>query len=198
VTAAEQSRPDVARRRVRWKLHQKRIDPSRLVFIDETWAKTNMTRTHGWWRRGQKLPAKLPHGKWRTMTFLAALRCDGITAPFAFEGAMNGETFETYVEDVLTPTLRPRDLVIMDNLGSHKGQLVRRAIRKAGAHLFFLPPYSPDLNPIEQVFSKLKRALRKAEKRSLDALWPEIGRIIKTFTAQECANYFREAGYASA
>lgn len=182
---------------MRWRLHQKRIDPSRLVFIDETWAKTNMTRTHGWWQRGQPLPAKVPHGKWRTMTFLAALRVDGITAPFAFEGAMNGETFETYVEDVLTPTLRPGDLVVMDNLGSHKGRLVRRAIRKAGAHLFFLPPYSPDLNPIEQVFSKLKRALRKADKRSLDALWPEIGRIIKTFSSDECANYFREAGYAS-
>jgi transposase len=131
------------------------------------------------------------------MTFLAALRLSGITAPFAFEGPMNGEAFETYVEDVLIPTLKPGDLVIMDNLGSHKGRFVRRAIRKAGAHLFFLPPYSPDLNPIEQVFSKLKRALRKADKRSLDALWPAIGDILKTFSAQECANYFKAAGYAS-
>lgn len=143
----------MARKRARWKRHQARLDPRRLVFIDETWAKTNMTRTHGRCARGQRLVAKVPHGHWKTMTFLAALRCDQITAPFVLDGPINGEWFLAYVQQVLVPTLSPGDVVVMDNLGSHKSKAVRQALRKAGAHLIFLPPYSPDLNPIEQVFA---------------------------------------------
>ena len=141
--ASEQDRPDVARRRAQWKKYQGRLDPARLVFIDETWAKTNMTRTHGRAPRGERLVAKVPHGHWRTLTFLAALRCDRIDAPCVIDGPINGESFLAYVEQVLVPTLKPGDIVIMDNLGSHKGKAVRRAIRAAGAKLFFLPPYSP-------------------------------------------------------
>lgn len=176
---------------------QEWLDPTRLVFIDETWAKTNMSRTHGWWQRGKALLAKVPHGHWKTMTFLAALRCDGITAPFVLDGPINGESFAAYVEQVLVPTLRPGDIVVLDNLGSHKGSAIRRMIRAAGARLFFLPPYSPDFNPIEQVFSKLKRLLRKAEPRSTDSVWQSIGKLLGRFTSEECASYLRNAGYAS-
>jgi transposase len=165
VFATEQDRPDIARRRARWKRHQLKIDPARLVFIDETWAKTNMTRTHGWWRRGFPLRAQVPHGHWRTMTFLAALRHDRITAPCVIDGPINGESFRAYVEQVLVPTL--------------------------------LPPYSPDLNPIEQVFAKLKILLRKAEERTIEGVWRRIGSLLQHFTPQECANYLRNAGYAS-
>jgi transposase len=195
--ATEQDRPDVARRRVRWKKYQGRLDPARLVFIDETWAKTNMTRLYGWAPRGHKLLAKVPQGHWRTLTFLAALRHDRIDAPCVIDGPINGETFLAYVEQVLVPTLKPGDIVIIDNLGSHKGKAVRRAIRAAGARLFFLPPYSPDLNPIEQVFAKLKTLLRKAAERTVEATWKRIGALLQAFTPQECANYFRNAGYAS-
>ena len=177
--------------------HQGRLDPSRLVFIDETWAKTNMARTHGRAPRGQRLNGKVPHGHWRTMTFLAALRCDRIEAPCVFDGPINGRSFLAYVEQLLVPTLRPGDIVIMDNLGSHKSQAIRRAIRNAGAKLFFLPPYSPDLNPIEQVFAKLKALLRKAAERTVEATWRRIGQLLDRFTPQECRNYFRNAGYAS-
>ena len=187
----------MARRRVRWKTHQGRLDASRLVFIDETWAKTNMTRTHGRCARGRRLIAKAPHGHWRTLTFLAALRCDRIDAPCVIDGPINGQSFLAYVEQFLVPTLSPGDIVIMDNLGSHKGQAVRRAIRGAGAKLFFLPPYSPDLNPIEQVFAKLKTLLRKADERSTEATWRRIGTLLDRFTPDECANYLRNAGYAS-
>jgi hypothetical protein len=137
----------VARRRAQWKKYQGRLDPARLVFIDETWAKTNMTRTHGRAARGKRLVAKVPHGRWRTLTFLAALRHDRIDAPCVIDGPINAESFLAYVEQVLVPALRPGDIVIIDNLGSHKGKAIRRAIRAAGAKLFFLPPYSPDLNP---------------------------------------------------
>ena len=133
----------MARKRDRWRRHQARLDPRRLVFIDETWAKTNMTRTHGRCARGRRLVDKVPHGHWKTLTFLAALRCDAITAPFVLDGPINGEWFLAYVEQVLVPTLRPGDVVVMDKLGSHKGKAVRRAIRQAGAHLIFLPPCSP-------------------------------------------------------
>ena len=139
------------------------------MFIDETWAKTNMTRLRGWSPRGAKLLAKVPHGHWQTLTFLAALRHDRIDAPLVLDGPINGESFLAWVEQMLLPTLTPGDVVIMDNLGSHKGLAVRRAIRAAGAHLLFLPPYSPDLNPIEQVFPKLKTLLRKAAERSVEA-----------------------------
>jgi transposase len=187
----------VARRRIRWRKHQSRLDPRRLVFIDETWAKTNMTRTHGRCRRGQRLVAKVPHGHWRTLTFLAALRADRIDAPCVLDGPINGPGFKAYVEQFLVPTLKPGDIVIMDNLGSHKGPAIRQALRVVGAKLFFLPPYSPDLNPIEQVFSKLKALLRKADERSVEATWKRIGSLLDRFSPAECANYLANAGYAS-
>ena len=187
----------MARRRARWKRHQSKIDPTRLVFIDETWTKTNMIRSHGWCARGRPLNAKAPQGHWRTMTFIAALRCDRIDAPFVLDGPINGEWFTAYVREMLVPTLKPGDIVVMDNLGSHKGKPVRQAIREAGARLFFLPPYSPDLNPIEQVFAKLKTLLRKAEERTVDATWRRIGELLDHFQPNECANYIRNAGYAS-
>ena len=187
----------MARKRSRWKRHQGRLDPSRLVFIDETWAKTNMTRTHGRAPRGARLQAKVPHGHWKTMTFIAALRLEGITAPLVLDQPINGAWFLAYVEQVLIPTLRPGDIVIMDNLGSHRADVVRKAIRKAKVHLLFLPPYSPDLNPIEQVFAKLKTLLRKADERSIEAVWRRIGTLLDLFTTAECANYIRHAGYAS-
>ena len=169
-----------------------------MVFIDETWAKTNMTRSHGRAPRGQRLVAKAPHGRWRTLTFLAALRHDRITAPCVIDGPINGQSFLAYIEQVLVPTLRPGDIVVFDNLASHKGKAVRRSIRAAGAKLFFLPPYSPDLNPIEQVFAKLKTLLRKAAERSVEATWKRIGALLPNFTPQECANYLENSGYASA
>lgn len=195
--AREQDRPDVSRRRAQWRNYQGLIDPSRLVFIDETWAKTNMTRTHGWAPRGQRLVDKVPHGRWKTATFLAALRHDRIAAPCLFDGPINGERFLAYVEQALVPTLQPGDIVIMDNLGSHKGKAVRRAIRNAGAKLIFLPKYSPDLNPIEQLFAKLKTLLRKAAARTIEAVTTAIGQLLDLYTPHECANYFRNAGYAS-
>jgi len=194
--ASERDRPDVARHRARWQRHQGKIDPCRLVFLDETWTKTNMAPLRGWAPRGQRLIAKVPQGKWKTMTFLAALRHDGIDAPWLLDGPINGERFRTYVEKVLLPTLKPGDIVIMDNLGSHKGKAVRQAIRAAGAKLFFLPKYSPDLNPIEQVFAKLKHSLRKAAARTVEAVCQAIGQLLDTLTTKECANYFAKAGYA--
>ena len=149
--------------------------PRRLVFLNETWAKTNMTRRHGHCARGARLVAKVPHGRWRTVTFLAALRHDRITAPCVIDGPINGASFRAYIEQFLVPTLSPGDVVVMDNLGSHKGKAVRRAIRAAGAKLFFLPRYSPDLNPIEQVFAKPKTLLRKTDPRTIEATWRSIG-----------------------
>jgi transposase len=150
-----------------------------------------MTRRHGRCPRGARLVAKVPHGRWRTLTFLAALRCDRIAAPCVIDGPINGTSFRAYVEQFLVPTLAAGDIVIMDNLGSHKG-------RTAGAKLFFLPRYSPDLNPIEQVFAKLKTLLRKADPRTIDSTWRQIGTLLDRFTPEECANYFVNAGYASA
>ena len=195
--AAEQARPDVARRRAQWQKYQGRVDPRRLVFIDETWAKTNMTRLHGRCRCGDRLVAKVPHGRWHTLTFLAALRWDRIEAPCVIDGPINGRSFLAYVEQMLVPTLQPGDVVIMDNLGSHRRQAIRRAIRTAGAKLLFLPAYSPDLNPIEQVFAKLKTLLRKLDARTVETTWRGIGRLLDVFTPQECANYFKNSGYAS-
>lgn len=186
----------MARKRARWKRYQNRLDPSRLVFIDETWAKTNMTRTHGRAARGQRLVAKVPHGRWTTLTFIAALRCDAITAPLVLDGPINGLAFLAWVEQALIPTLKPGDVVVLDNLGSHKGEAVRKAIRKAGAHLLFLPPYSPDLNPIEQMFSKLKTLLKKADERTVEGVWRRIGSLLNGFSPTECSNYLRHAGYA--
>jgi transposase len=187
----------VARRRAQWKKYQGRLDANRLVFIDETWAKTNMTRRHGRCVQGARLVAKVPHGRWRTLTFLAALRRDRLDAPCVIDGPINGDSFLAYVEQILVPTLKPGDIVIMDNLGSHRRQAIRRAIRAAGAKLFFLPPYSPDLNPIEQVFAKLKTLLRKAAERTIEATWRRIGQLLDAFTPAECANYLANAGYAS-
>ena len=167
------------------------------MFVDETWTKTNMTRTHGRAPRGHRLVARVPHGRWKTMTFLAALRCDRIDAPCVVDGPINGTIFRAWVEQFLIPTLRPGDVVVLDNLGSHKGLAVRRAIRAAGAHLLFLPPYSPDLNPIELMFAKLKTLLRKADQRTPSAVWNRLGTILDQFTPQECSNYLRHAGYGS-
>jgi transposase len=154
-----------------------------------------MAPLRGWALRGRRLTAKVPHGRWKTMTFLAALRHDRIDAPWFLEGPIDGASFQLYVEKVLLPTLRPGDIVIMDNLGSHKGKAVRQLIRSAGAKLFFLPKYSPDLNPIEQLFAKLKHFLRKAAARTVEAVCVAIGEILQAFTPEECASYFANSGY---
>jgi putative transposase len=198
LVASERDRPDIARRRAQWLKFQPLIDPSRLVFIDETWTKTNMAPLRGWAPRGRRLPGKAPFGHWNTMTFLAALRHDRVEAPWLIKGPINGQRFLIYVEKVLVPTLRPGDIVVMDNLGSHKVAAVRKAIRKAGAKLIFLPKYSPDLNPIEQLFAKLKHHLRNAQERSAVAVCNAIGKILDTITPRECENYFAHAGYGSA
>jgi transposase len=197
VLPAEQTRPDIARKRARWKLHQARIDARRLVFIDETWVKTNMAPLRGWGLRGQRLEARVPHNHWKTLTFIGALRVDRLDAPFVIDGPINGEIFTLYVEKVLVPTLRPGDVVVCDNLGSHKGKAARQAIRKASAHLIFLPPYSPDLNPIEQLFAKLKHLMRQAEQRTVEATWRKLGDILDLVSPTECASYLKNAGYAS-
>jgi len=176
--------------------YQNRIDPARLVFIDETWTKTNMAPLRGWAPCGQRLLGKAPYGRWKTMTFLAALRHDRVTAPWLIDGPIDGLSFLQYVEEVLAPTLKPGDIVIIDNLGSHKGKAVRQAIRAAGAKLFFLPKYSPDLNPIEKFFAKLKHWLRKAAKRTVDTVYDAIGDILPLTSSAECSKYFAQAGYA--
>jgi len=195
VAAGERDRPDVARRRAQWTKYQDRVEAERLVFIDETWTRTDMAPLRGWAPRGRRLPAKVPHGRWKTMTFLAALRHDRIDAPWFIEGPIDGVSFRTYVEKVLLPVLRPGDIVVLDNLGSHKSKAVRQLIRSVGAKLFFLPKYSPDLNPIEQVFAKLKHLLRKAAARTVDAVCAAIGQALDAFTPQECANYLKNSGY---
>ena len=176
---------------------QKGLDPKKLVFIDETWASTNMTPRYGRCERGQRLLAYTPFGHWKTTTFVAALRHDGITAPCVFDGPINGAKFLAYVEQVLVPTLSPGEIVVMDNLGSHKLAGVRKAIEAAGAAQCFLPAYSPDFDPIEQVFAKLKNTLRKMARRTVDALWDGIGTALDDFSPTECFNYFRNAGYGS-
>lgn len=195
IQPAEQERADIRSRRRWWAWLQTRVDPKRFVFLDETWVKTNMTRLHGRIARGTRLHAKVPFGHWKTMTFLAALRCDGISAPCVFDSAINADCFVAWVGQFLVPTLKPGDIVVMDNLSSHKGLAVRRAIRAAGAKLFFLPPYSPDFNPIEQMFAKLKTLLRKADERTVTATWKRIGTLLSQFPATECANYVRNSGY---
>ena len=165
------------------------------MFIDETWASTNMARLRGRAPRGERLRAGIPHGHWRTTTFVAGLRLTGMVAPMVLDGPINGHAFQAYVDQVLVPELRPGDIVIMDNLGSHKGRAVRAAIEAVGAMLLYLPPYSPDFNPIENAFSKLKALLRKAAERTVDALWDTIGALIPVFTATECANFFAAVGY---
>ena len=164
------------------------------MFIDETWASTNMARRHGRAPRGERLRVGVPHGHWKTTTFVAGLRLSGIAAPFVLDGPINRDAFETYVGRVLVPELSPGDVVVMDNLSSHKGPKVRTMIEAAGAGLLYLPPYSPDFNPIENAFAKLKALLRKAAARTIDDLWAAIGTAIDVFTPGECANYFAAAG----
>lgn len=187
----------MARKRVFWRRHQGKIDPRRLVFIDETWTKTNMTPIRGWAPKGQRLIAKIPHGHWKTLTFIAGLRCDGIHAPCVLDQPINKVSFLSWIKQYLAPTLRPGDIVVMDNLASHKNLEVRQAIRDAGARRLFLPPYSPDLNPIEQMFSKLKTLIRKAQARTVEGAWKSIGEILNEFKPDECANYLVNSGYAS-
>ncbi len=182
-------------RRQAWFDSQLDLDPERLVFIDETGASTKMARRHGRAPRGQRLGCSVPHGHWKTTTFVGALRLSGMTAPMVLDGPMNGAWFLAYVQQVLAPTLKPGDVVIMDNLAAHKSTPVRDAIEAVGARLLFLPPYSPDLNPIENAFAKLKALLRKAAARSIEQLWDAIARIIQTYSPHECANYFAAAGY---
>jgi transposase len=167
------------------------------VFIDETWAKTNMVRLRGRAPRGQRLREKVPHGHWNTMTFIAALRSDRIDAPCLLDQPVNGKSFLQYVKQFVVPTLQKGNMVMMDNLKSHKNREVRRAIRAAGAKLWFLPSYSPDLNPIEQVFAKLKELLRKAAERTFGDVCDRIGALLAQFSPAECANYLRNAGYAA-
>jgi transposase len=171
------------------------LKPERLVFIDETWATTAMARRYGRARRGARVVAAVPHGHWKTTTFLAALRHHGLTAPCVFDGAINGARFLAYVEQVLAPTLRPGDVVVLDNLSAHKVKGVRQAIEAAGAELLYLPPYSPDLNPIELAFAKLKALLRSAARRTVEALWQALGNALDSFTPTECAHYLAHAGY---
>ena len=165
------------------------------MFIDETWATTAMARRYGRARRGARVVGAVPHGHWKTTTFVAALRHDGLSAPCVFDGAINGARFRAYVEQGLAPTLRPGDIVVMDNLSAHKVTGVRAAIEARGARLLYLPPYSPDLNPIEQAFAKLKALLRQAATRSLDVLWHTLGQLLDAFSPAECAHYLAHAGY---
>ncbi len=184
----------VSKRRA-WFEAQPDLDPEKLVFIDETWTATNMARTHGRSARGERLRMGIPHGHRKTTTLVAGLRRDGMVAPMVLDGPINGDWFEAYVAQVLAPTLRPGDVVIMDNLSSHKRASVRAMIAARDARLVFLPPYSPDFNPIEMAFAKLKALLRKAAERTVDGLWTAIGRLVDVFTPRECANYFAAARY---
>ena len=187
----------MAAKRRRWRNWQTWLKPDRLVFIDETGAKTNMARLRGRSRSGQRLHAAVPWEHWKTTTFVAGLRVDGLSAPMVLDWAMNGAAFKAYVEQILAPSLRPGDIVVMDNLPSHKVDGVRKAIKMAGAFLLYLPPYSPDLNPIEQAFAKLKALLRKAAARTIDELWRVIADCLDEFKADECANFLENAGYTS-
>jgi transposase len=173
------------------------LDPERLIFLDETAAKTNMTPTHGYAPRGQRLQGQAPYRRWQTTTFLGGLRADGFIAPLVVDGAMTGELFVAYVERVLVPELRPGDVVVMDNLSCHVQRRVRELVSAAGCRVEYLPAYSPDYNPIELAFSKLKRLLRKAGERTVEGLWSALGRLLGRFSPQECRNYFRHRGYAA-
>ena len=173
------------------------MNAAQLVFVDETWATTNMARRYGRSPRGQRMVASVPYGPWQTSTFVAGLRQDGITAPCVLDGAVNGRSFRAWVEQFLAPALSPGDVVVLDNLAAHKVDGVRQAIAAVGAFILYLPPYSPDLNPIEQLFAKLKALLRKAATRTKDALWAAIGSVLDSFSSQECANYLAHCGYGS-
>jgi len=195
--AEEQEREDVAEARAAWRADQHKLEPSRLVFLDESGVNTKMARRQGRAPKGQRLVASIPHGHWSTNTFIAGLRHDGIVAPWLLNGPMNGDAFLTYIATQLAPCLTPGDIVIMDNLSTHKIKGVRETIEARGARLLYLPPYSPDLNPIEMVFAKLKALLRKAAERTEDGICERIGQLLETFTPQECSNYLNHAGYGS-
>lgn len=185
----------MARDRRRWRAWQRYMDPARFVFLDETGASTNMVRRCGWAPRGERLIGAAPHGHWRTTTFVAGLRAGGIVAPLALDGPMTGGAFRAYVERMLAPSLSPGDVVVMDNLAAHKVAGVREAVQAAGATVLHLPPYSPDLNPIEQFFAKLKTLLRKAAARTKDALWDAIAEALGNCPEAECRNYLAHCGY---
>jgi transposase len=185
----------VASARQAWRAAQPELDPARLVFIDETGASTKMARRYGRSRRGTRCIAGVPHGHWKTTTFVGALRQNGMTAPMVLDGAMDSAAFLAYVQQVLTPTLKPGDIVVMDNLPAHKPEAVRNAIEQVGAELRYLPPYSPDLNPIEMAFSKLKALLKKTAARTLETLWHAIAEALPRLTAHDCNNYIAAAGY---
>ena len=193
--AAEQERPDVAARRLAWFEAQPELDPEKLVFIDETGASTKMARLRGRAKRGERCRAAIPHGHWKTTTFTAGLRLGGLSAPMLLDSPMDGDAFRAYVTQVLVPELAKGDIVVMDNLPAHKVAGVRDAIEKAGATLLYLPPYSPDFNPIELAFSKLKAILRKAAARTIHELWQAIAQSLDAFSPDECKNYFAAAGY---
>jgi transposase len=195
IHAAEQQRPDVQERRAAWAVERLGWDASHLVFIDESGARTNLVRQYGRCLRGRRLVAYAPHGHWKTTTFVVALRAEGLTAPMVLDGAMNGKAFLAYVCQVLVPTLQPGDVVVMDNLSSHKAAGVRQAIEQANARLLYLPPYSPDLNPIELAFSKLKWLLRSVAERTVETLWSRLGQLLDQFPPQQCRNYFHHCGY---
>lgn len=180
-----------------WLEGQPDLDPCKLIFIDETGASTKMARLRGRAKRGQRCRAAIPHGHWKTITFTAGLSLNGVVAPMVLDGPMNGEAFLTYICQVLVPELQKGNVVIMDNLPAHKVKGVRDAIEGTGARLIYLPPYSPDFNPIEMAFAKLKALLRKAAERTIDGLWQRIGILLDQFTAKECRNYLAKAGYAS-
>lgn len=191
----EQTRADVAEARAKWIAEQTDVAPERLVFLDETWAKTNMTRVYGRSRKGERVSATVPYGRWQTTTFLGAMRATGFIAPLCVEGAINGEIFAAWVEQHLVRELRPGDVVVMDNLSSHKSPRVTQAIAAANAEVRYLPAYSPDLNPIELAFSKFKKLLRDGAERTTEKLWQLCGRVLDLFQESECRNYLRHCGY---
>ena len=185
----------MARDRARWRVWQHFMDGERFVFLDEVGASTSMTRLYGWGQRGERLVDAAPYGHWKTTTFVAGLTAHGIIAPFVIDGPMTGDMFRAYVEKMLAPALRPGDVVVLDNLPAHKVAGVEQAIRAVGASLMPLPAYSPDFNPIEQLFAKLKSLLRKAATRTRDALWNTIGELLDAFPPEECKRYILNSGY---
>ena len=195
IHAAEQDRPDVAERRACWRVEQLHLDPEKLVFIDETWAKTNMTRLRGRAPRGHRLIEKVPHGHWKTTTLIAALDHQGMRCATTVDGAVNGEVFVAFVQQVLIATLKRGDIVVMDNLSAHKVQAVGQAIEAVDAKVLYLPPYSPDLNPIELAFSKLKQLMRSAEHRFVSSLWQDTQRMLDQITTTDAQGFFKHCGY---
>jgi len=185
----------VAKRRRAWRAVQPYIDPERLVFLDETGVNTKMTRLYGWSIKGSRCNDSAPFGHWKTMTFIAGLRLSGLTAPWVLDGPMDGDAFKVYIRDVLAPTLKRGDVVVLDNLPAHKVDGIRQAVTRKKAQIFYLPPYSPDMNPIEMAFSKLKALMRQDPPRTIDTLVGRIGSIIDQFKPNECANFFNAAGY---